>query len=218
MGRRAYVARAATALVASCGLLAACGGSEERAADKPLQASSTPGPTASSEASPTPEAEPEPTVKPLSRFEDEAPVRAARAWAAAYGTAAHDRRRATTHPAAASSHSCSRRDEERQKSRQGGARHQSVDAHLSVTIRANASCIARGARPRNVASEPLWTRTMPRSSTRHADAPARAAPRRKPPDDRGHPSGATAGEGRTNARGRARRALLCAPLKRQTHA
>jgi hypothetical protein len=93
MGRRAYVARAATALVASCGLLAACGGSEQRAADKPLEASSTPGPTASSEASPTPEAEPEPTVKPLSRFEDEAPVKVARKWAAAFATAVNDRDR-----------------------------------------------------------------------------------------------------------------------------
>jgi hypothetical protein len=91
MGRRA-AARAATAIAATCALLTACGGSDEPAADQPVEASSTPAPTESSEpASPTREAKPKPSAKPLSRFEEEAPVKAARAWAAAYGTAINDR-------------------------------------------------------------------------------------------------------------------------------
>jgi hypothetical protein len=92
MGRRAGAARAATALVAACALLTACGGSDEPAADRPVEASTTPSPTASSEEpSPTAETEPKPTVKPLSRFEDEAPVKVARKWARAYATAINDR-------------------------------------------------------------------------------------------------------------------------------
>jgi hypothetical protein len=91
MGRRAGTGRAATALVAACALLAACGGSGEPAADKPVEASSTPSPSATSEEpSPTAEGEPEPTVKPLSRYEDEAPVKVARRWAEVYATAVND--------------------------------------------------------------------------------------------------------------------------------
>jgi hypothetical protein len=94
MGRRAGAPRAATALVAVCALLTACGGSDEPAADQPVEATSTPSQSASSEApSPTAEAEPKPTAKPLSRFEDEAPVKVARKWAAAFATAVNDRDR-----------------------------------------------------------------------------------------------------------------------------
>ena len=92
MGRRAAAAHAATALVAACALLTACGGSDEPAADRPVEASSTPSPSATSEEpSPTAEAEPKRTIKPLSRFEDQAPVKAARKWAAAFATAVNDR-------------------------------------------------------------------------------------------------------------------------------
>ena len=95
MGRRAGALRPATALLAvSALLLTACGGSDEPAADEPVKATSTPSPSASSEApSATPEAEPTPTAKPLSRFEDEAPVKVARTWAAAFATAVNDRDR-----------------------------------------------------------------------------------------------------------------------------
>jgi hypothetical protein len=91
MGRRVRAARWA-AVVAVCALLlTACGSSDEPAADKPVEATSTPSASATSEApSPTPEAQPKPTTKPLSRFEDEAPVKVARAWAAAYGTAVNE--------------------------------------------------------------------------------------------------------------------------------
>ena len=91
MERRA-AARAATAIAAACALLTAGGGSDEPAADQPVAASSTPTPTASSEpASPTPESKPKPAAKPLSRFEDEAPVKVARSWAAAFATSVNER-------------------------------------------------------------------------------------------------------------------------------
>jgi hypothetical protein len=94
MGRRVGAERSA-ALVAVVGLLlTACGGSDETAADRPVEASSTPSPSASSEApTSTPEPEPERTAKPLSRFEDEPPVKVARKWAAAFATAVNDRDR-----------------------------------------------------------------------------------------------------------------------------
>jgi hypothetical protein len=93
MGRRGAM-RSAALVTASAMLLTACGGSEESAADKPVEPTSTPSPSASSEApSATPETEPKPTAKPLSRFEDEAPVRVGRKWAAAFATAVNDRDR-----------------------------------------------------------------------------------------------------------------------------
>ncbi len=91
MGRRVDVSRAATALVAVCAVLTACGGSVEPAADEPVKASSAQNPNASSApGSPAPEAQPKLTAKPLSRFEDEVPVKVARRWAAAFATAVND--------------------------------------------------------------------------------------------------------------------------------
>jgi hypothetical protein len=94
MGRRAGAVRSAALVAASALLLTACGGSDEPAADQPVEATSTPSPSATSEEpTPTKEPEPERTAKPLSRFEDEAPVKVARTWAAAFATAVNDRDR-----------------------------------------------------------------------------------------------------------------------------
>jgi hypothetical protein len=89
MRRRAGALGAAT-LVALSTVLAGCGGSDDDVADEPVEASSTPSATPTSEP-PSPTPEPQPTVKPLSRFEDEAPVKVARTWAAVYAKAVNDR-------------------------------------------------------------------------------------------------------------------------------
>ncbi len=93
--RRRVGAACAVNAIAVATLLAGCGGAGDAAADQPVAPSSTPTATSTSEPpSPTaaPETEPEPerTAKPLSRFEDQAPVQAARAWASAYATAVND--------------------------------------------------------------------------------------------------------------------------------
>jgi hypothetical protein len=88
MRRRAGALCAAAAVVTSS-LLAGCGGGDDKAADEPVEASSKPSSTATSEA-PSPTPEPKQTVKPLSRFEDEAPVKVARTWAAQYAQAVND--------------------------------------------------------------------------------------------------------------------------------
>jgi hypothetical protein len=76
------VATAATMLLAT----AACGGGGDDAASQPVGAQSS-SPTVSPTESPTPSEtateSPTPTARPLSRFEDEPPVIAARQWAAA---------------------------------------------------------------------------------------------------------------------------------------
>jgi hypothetical protein len=78
-------------------LTAACGGDESTAAQQqPMGAEST-SPTVSESPSPaeseTPTPSPSPTTQPLSRFEGEPPVVAARAWAAAIGRSINKRQR-----------------------------------------------------------------------------------------------------------------------------
>ncbi|HET6563475.1 MAG TPA: hypothetical protein VFG72_16520 [Marmoricola sp.] len=89
MRRRAAMRCSATALVVVSTLLAGCGSSDRTTADAPAEPASTPSAAPSSEPpSPTPKGEP--TMKPLSRFEDEAPVKVARKWAVAFATAVND--------------------------------------------------------------------------------------------------------------------------------
>lgn len=74
---------AATAAVLALAMLASCGADDEPQ-DEPEgvpTASSSPSPTESASPSPTPTETP--TARPLSRFEDQPPVKAARRWAAA---------------------------------------------------------------------------------------------------------------------------------------
>jgi len=86
------------ALVLTLGLsVSACGGDDAEASTDPTE-------TASVSATPTPSSTPTPTpaVEPLSAFEDRAPVKAARAWAAAKNEAinARDRSMSTVQPVA----------------------------------------------------------------------------------------------------------------------
>ena len=67
--------------------LAACGGDEPSASDKPAETSSSPTSSAPSP-SETPTPTPSPTLRPLSRFEDEPTVKVARKWAAAVARSA----------------------------------------------------------------------------------------------------------------------------------
>ena len=79
--------------VSAAGLLLLTAGcsddSEAQAPATPATTGSSPSPTAS----PTPTPSPTPTAQPLSRFEDEPPVIAARAWAAAFAQAINRRER-----------------------------------------------------------------------------------------------------------------------------
>jgi hypothetical protein len=90
MAKRAshVAARRAVAGLVSALLLttAGCGGDGE-AAPQPKPQSSEPTPSVSATPSESPTPSPSPTVKPLSRFEDEPPVQAAREWAERYARA-----------------------------------------------------------------------------------------------------------------------------------
>ncbi|HEX2895513.1 MAG TPA: hypothetical protein VHO29_16040 [Marmoricola sp.] len=68
----------------------ACGGSKADATDKPTSKASV---SASVTPTPTPTPTASPSAEPLSPFEDKAPVKAARAWAAAASKAVNDRDR-----------------------------------------------------------------------------------------------------------------------------
>ena len=91
---RRPVATVVTATLASSVLLltAACGGGDSSAAQQPVGAESSsaavsPTPSPSAAASESPSQPTTPTAAPLSRFEDEPPVIAARAWGAALAVA-----------------------------------------------------------------------------------------------------------------------------------
>jgi hypothetical protein len=97
---RRPVATVVTATVASSVLLltAACGGGDSSAAQQPVGAESSgaavsPTPSPSAAESESPSEPPTPTTAPLSRFEDEPPVVAARAWGAAVARAINKRER-----------------------------------------------------------------------------------------------------------------------------
>ena len=72
----------------------ACGGADASAGPRPEGATSAvPSESPSETTSPTPSEDPTPEAPPLSRFEDRAPVKAARVWTAAFGRAVNARQR-----------------------------------------------------------------------------------------------------------------------------
>jgi len=80
-GQRRTLLPAASLLTLALSV-SACGGSDAKAADDP-----SPSTSATTSASPTPTPTPTPTSEPLSPFEDQAPVKAARAFLAAVARA-----------------------------------------------------------------------------------------------------------------------------------
>jgi hypothetical protein len=79
---RARAVAAAAGVLVLVPSLAACGGDDKAAAEKPAEATTSATPSSSS-ATPTPTPTPSPTLRPLSRFEDRVQVEVARKWAAA---------------------------------------------------------------------------------------------------------------------------------------